>query len=77
MKYATYVRQAGRQTDGQTSASIQVDVTGNPPPAPQLILVNVPNQNCSNKFEVCKSVHHHTFQINQPTRCNNFSSFIT
>jgi len=19
-------------------------------------------------------VHHHTFQINQPTRCNNFSS---
>jgi len=26
------------------------------------------------KFKVCKSVHHHTFQINQPTRCNNFSS---
>jgi len=28
------------------------------------------------KFEVCKSVHHHTFQINQPTRCNNFSSLL-
>jgi len=21
-------------------------------------------------------VHHHTFQINQPTRCNNFSSLL-
>jgi hypothetical protein len=28
-------------------------------------------------LEVCKSVHYHTIQINQPTRCNNFSSFIT
>ena len=28
------------------------------------------------KFKVCKSVHHHTFQINQPTRCNNFSSLL-
>ena len=27
-------------------------------------------------FKVCKSVHHHTFQINQPTRCNNFSSLL-
>jgi hypothetical protein len=27
-------------------------------------------------FKVCKSVHHHTFQIIQPTRCNNFSSLI-
>jgi len=27
-------------------------------------------------FEVCKSMHHHTFQINQPTRCNNFSSLL-
>jgi len=26
--------------------------------------------------KVCKSVHHHTFQINQPTRCNNFSSLL-
>jgi hypothetical protein len=25
------------------------------------------------KFKFCKSVHHHTFHINQPTRCNNFS----
>ena len=25
---------------------------------------------------VCKSVHHHTFHINQPTRCNNFSSLL-
>ena len=28
------------------------------------------------KFKVCKSVHRHTFHINQPTRCNNFSSFL-
>jgi len=27
-------------------------------------------------FKVCKSVHHHTFQINQPTRCNNLSSLL-
>ena len=27
-------------------------------------------------FKVCKSVHHHTFQINQPTRCNSFSSLL-
>ena len=27
-------------------------------------------------FKVCKSVHHHTIQINQPTRCNNFSSIL-
>jgi len=27
-------------------------------------------------LKVCKSVHHHTIQINQPTRCNNFSSFL-
>ena len=27
-------------------------------------------------FKVCKSVHHQTIQINQPTRCNNFSSFL-
>ena len=25
---------------------------------------------------VCKSVHHHTVQINQPTTCNNFSSLL-
>jgi len=28
------------------------------------------------KFKVCKSVHQHTFQINQPTRCKNFSSLL-
>ena len=28
------------------------------------------------KFKVCKSMHHHTFQINQPTRCNNFLSLL-
>ena len=27
-------------------------------------------------FKVCKSVHHHVIQINQPTRCNNFSSLL-
>jgi len=29
-----------------------------------------------NVSKVCKSVHHHTIQINQPTRCNNFSSLL-
>jgi len=28
------------------------------------------------EFKVCKSVHHHTIQINQPTRCNNFSTLL-
>jgi len=28
------------------------------------------------KFKVCKSVHHHTIQINQPTRCSNSSSLL-
>jgi len=28
------------------------------------------------EFKVCKSVHHHTIQINQPTRCNNFLSLL-
>jgi hypothetical protein len=28
------------------------------------------------ELKVCKSVHHHTIQINQPTRCNNFSSLL-
>jgi hypothetical protein len=27
-------------------------------------------------FKVCKSVHHHTFQINQPTTCNSLSSLL-
>jgi len=29
------------------------------------------------KFKAYKSVHHHTIQINQPTRCNNFSSLLS
>jgi hypothetical protein len=27
-------------------------------------------------FKVCKSLHHHTTQINQPTRFKNFSSLL-
>ena len=27
-------------------------------------------------FKFFKSVHHHTIQINQPTRCNSFSSLL-
>jgi hypothetical protein len=26
--------------------------------------------------KVCKSVHHHTFKINQPTKCIHFSSIL-
>ena len=26
--------------------------------------------------DVCKSVHHHTIQIIQPTRCNSFTSLL-
>ena len=28
------------------------------------------------RFKVYKCVHHHTIQINQPTRCNSFSSLL-
>jgi hypothetical protein len=28
------------------------------------------------KFTVCQSVYQHTIQINQPTRCNDFSSLL-
>ena len=28
------------------------------------------------KFKICKPMHHHTIQINQPTRCKNFSSLL-
>ena len=27
-------------------------------------------------FKICKSLHHHTIQIKQPTRCNKFSSLL-
>jgi hypothetical protein len=30
---------------------------------------------CS-EFDVLKSVHHHTIKINQPTRCNSFTSLL-
>ena len=33
-------------------------------------------RSCSLKFKVCKSVHHYRIQINQPTRCNNFTSLL-
>jgi hypothetical protein len=28
------------------------------------------------QFNVCKSMHHRTIQINQPTRCNIFASLL-
>jgi hypothetical protein len=28
------------------------------------------------QFKICNSVHYHTIQINQPTRCNSFSSLL-
>jgi hypothetical protein len=34
------------------------------------------NKKLGLKFKVCKSVHHCSIQINQPTRCNNFSSLL-
>ena len=34
------------------------------------------NEDRCRAFKVCKSVHHHTIQINQPTRCNNLSSLL-
>jgi hypothetical protein len=38
-----------------------------------------PDDNSLNRlreFKVFKSLHHHTIQINQATRCNNFSSLL-
>jgi hypothetical protein len=34
------------------------------------------NKKLGLKFKVCKSVHHRSIEINQPTRCNNFSSLL-
>jgi len=31
---------------------------------------------CGCVFKVCKSLHHHTIQLNQPIRCNKFSSLV-
>jgi len=36
----------------------------------------VPHRYKSNYFKVWKSVHYYTIQINQPTRCNSFSSLL-
>ena len=41
------------------------------------ILVENKNPEHCRIFKVCKSLHYYTIQINQPTRCKNFSSFIT
>jgi len=30
----------------------------------------------STPFEAGRSIHHHTIQINQPTRCNSFTSLL-
>jgi hypothetical protein len=37
---------------------------------------NVCKDNKGLMFQVCKSVQHHTNQINHPTRCNNASSLL-
>ena len=37
---------------------------------------NILNTNLSKKFDVRKSVHHHTIRINQPTRCNSFINLL-
>ena len=42
------------------------------PPSIFFRITEVQNLN----FKVCKSVHHRTIQINQPTRCNNFLSLL-
>jgi len=34
------------------------------------------NQQTASSFDVRKPVHHHTIQINQPTRCNSFTSLL-
>jgi hypothetical protein len=34
------------------------------------------SNSCFYKFVVRRSVHHHTIQINQPTRCNSFTSLL-
>jgi hypothetical protein len=34
------------------------------------------SNSCFYKFYVRKSTHHHTIQINQPTRCNSFTSLL-
>jgi hypothetical protein len=43
---------------------------------PSLQYSKIKQKNIIMEFKVCKSVHHHMFQINQPTRCDNFSSLL-
>ena len=38
--------------------------------------MNLRTNNESLFFDVCMSVHHHTVQINQPIRCNSFTSLL-
>ena len=42
-----------------------------------LIISSILCKTRSRFFDVRKSMHHHTIQINQPTRCNSFTSLLT
>jgi len=42
----------------------------------RVTIVTVEKLNVSDEFEVSKYMHHHTFQINHPTRCNTFPSLL-
>jgi hypothetical protein len=41
-----------------------------------LLFLQFLNQRSDYEFHVRKSVHHHTIQIIQPTRCNSFTSLL-
>jgi hypothetical protein len=41
-----------------------------------MIMSKTNKQTNVHKFKICKSVRHHTIQINQPTKRNNFSSLL-
>ena len=41
-----------------------------------VLVLLVTSASRSSEFKVCKSLHHYTIQINQPTRCNNLSSLL-
>ena len=40
------------------------------------VLLEINSQGCTKSFDVRQSVHHRTIQINQPTRCNSFTSLL-
>src|SRR5215475_1534587 len=42
---------------------------------PSKTKVTIHSEN-TRKFDIRKSMHHHTIQINQLTRCNNFTSLL-